>query len=106
MECPFIHRIWDVAFLKGNKELFNQALSNLVPSDNVRQLSLLLVKEFHYHKPANCTAIHFRVENDWQKHCESWPPAQNDPLKCFVNVSTMMYELHGKNISNCVAPLV
>ncbi len=102
MECPFIHRIWDVAFLKGNKELFNQALSSLVPSDNVRQLSLLLVKEFHYHKPANCTAfIHFRVENDWQKHCESWPPAQNDPLKCFVNVSTIMYELHGKNISNC-----
>ena len=102
MQCPFLHRIWDVSFVKQHKELFNQALSSLVPSDNVRQLSLKLFQEFNRQKRAECTTfVHVRVENDWQLHCESWAPAKDEPLKCLVSIPAILDQLHEKRILSC-----
>ena len=102
VQCPFLHRIWNVTFLKKNKVLFNEALSALAPSEGVRQLASELVDTFRRQEPAHCTTfVHLRVERDWHMHCKSWPPAKVDPLKCAVNTSAVVHQLHAKNISDC-----
>lgn len=105
MQCPFIHRIWDVTFLKQHNQLFEEVLNSLTPSKAVKRMaSSAIDKITRRTDSADCvTFVHLRVEMDWREHCKSWLPAiaKDASINCMVNVPEVIDHLHQLNVSHC-----
>jgi len=106
IECPFIHNIWSVPFLKQHSELFEETINSLTPSNAVKRLASTAIDQIHNTGSATCsTFVHLRVEMDWKEHCKSWLPAatsDDNSIDCLVTVPEIIDHLHRMKVSHCI----
>jgi len=107
IECPFLHTLWNVSFLKQHREIFDDALNNLTPSSSVKRIASTAIDIIRNTGSAGCsTFVHLRVEKDWQEHCKIWLPAvvrarKDDSINCLVSIPDIIEHLRWMKVSHC-----
>ena len=103
IQAPFLHQIWDPAFLQQNVVLLNSLLDNLKPSEAVQTEVLTNVRELKKNQTTTCLSfIHARVENDWKEHCQSWIQTQGgSSTTCYSDMSEILASAKDFGLFDC-----
>ncbi len=104
MECPFLHQIWDVGFVKEHIKQFDSIFYGLKLNSVLVQEYSTAVQNFRRHNHVHCmTVIHARIENDWYTHCRDWNPDYPKDYKydCMIGIVSIFREVEQHEIGLC-----
>lgn len=104
MECPFLHQIWDVRFVKEHIKYFDSIFYGLKLDPVLEQEYGTAVQNFRQRNRVPCmTVIHARIEDDWYTHCRDWNPEypKNYTYDCMIGIDSIFRELEQHKIGLC-----
>ena len=104
MECPFLHQIWDVSFVKKHVKYFDSVFYGLKMNPVLEREFGTIVRNFRHSNSVTCmTVIHARIEDDWHRHCQDWHPQlpENYKYDCMIDISSIFREVEQHEIGLC-----
>lgn len=104
MQCPFLHKIWDVPFLKENNQLFDVIFNGLTLSRTLSEDFNQAFSKFKIVHNVTClTFVHARIERDWHQHCKDWSPdvPPDYDYNCLVTLKSIVFTLNDLNLTRC-----
>lgn len=103
IECPFLSKMWDAAYVFDRRHDFDMIYSSLVATQQIRELAADISSRLRSNSQHKCTSfVHLRIEDDWVEHCDTWTKYKSVPLdRCYVGLSKIASRLKHSLDSNC-----